>query len=219
MMAKLFFVVLAACAWAAFAGECESKQYSKDLTVKIPLYDSKGLLFPYKCVFSCSFLILCLLYVPPSADASVVEVTQRFDLVNSPKRGYDISIDCVTFYFSTSNKFACYKGDLVIREVSSTSDEPGKELFRIDSGICPTDNFYWYSYTESFRLTIPGRKKSVFIGYETVGTAETHTVLSASRKGVAPQSDSYMMSNLTNKWENIGKFYGHLGMNADISLA
>jgi len=193
MKAALFLFLLVS---VAFAGYCKDRTYSGDLTVKLPLYDV-------------------------NADGVLVEVSQRFDLNTSSYGDLTIAINCVSFGLSGYDRYNCDRGSIVVRALDSFHDEPGVILHQIDSaytGICPHSGDF-YSYTESFRVTIPSKfKKTIFIGYQTLATKAQHDVLFASDKDVEPVAKNYLWTNHTDSWEDNSRFYGHLGIDADIVI-
>jgi len=149
------------------------------------------------------------------SQGSLVEITQRFDLDTSKLGDLPIAINCVALYMCGTSGNYYYYGSIVVRAVNSRG-EPGEVLEKIDAGFGPTYE-RWYSYSQSFRVTIPSKyKRSIYISYYTGGDQGLHTLLYASDRGVQPTTPSYMWTNISKKWEKLDIFYGHLGMNADI---
>jgi len=173
-------------------GQCRSQQYSNDVNVRVPLFDRR-------------------------ASGSLVEVSQRFDLDTTASGDLNVAINCITFMLDNTNSQRSYPGSIVIRAVDSSTGEPGVVLAKVDNPNIKPTNERWYNYTESLRLFLPANfKRSVFVSYSTVGDQYIHSSIHASDKGVKPLAPSYMWTNITNSWERLDIFYGHLGMNADI---
>jgi len=194
-MMKAAVLLLLVLVSVALAGdECKSSQYFKDLTVKLPLFDAND-------------------------DGSLVEVSQRFDLNTSAIGDLSVAINCVDYDMSGLDMRNCFRGAIVIRAYDFLNDGPGDILYFIDpiyTGICPYGHTT-YAYTESFRVTIPAKyDRILFVGYRTNATKGAHSIIFAADQGVTPIADNFMWTNLTNTWERTSRYYGHLGINADI---
>jgi len=174
------------------AGTCQSEEFSSNLAVRVPLFDRK-------------------------ASGSFVEVSQRFELNTTASGDLHVAINCINFMLDNTNSQRSYPGSIVIRAVDPKTGKPGAILAKVNNPNIQPINASWYSYTESLRLFIPANfKRFIYISYLTLGDQNIHTSIHASNRGVEPFAPSYMWTNITNSWEELDIFYGHLGMNADI---
>jgi len=205
----------------AFAYQCESKTFSDDLNVRIPLKDQNGLLlvsvllscFLTSSVFSSFFPFYFSFGL--SDRPSMVELTQRFELETRSKKDVTIAINCIAYGIVKDSYQGLYCGDVVVR--SDDNGKPGDILFKADREICTNSGiFSWEAYDSSIRVTLPGNgstNKSVYIG---IRSEDKYLFVYGSKSKVQPTADSWMTSNLSKKWEDVHMFYGHVGIDADI---
>jgi len=189
MSVRRVFVGLLLVACAAFAYQCESKTFSDGLNVRIPLKDQND-------------------------RPSTVEVTQRFELNTSSQKALTIAINCISYMIEKDDYQGLYCGDVVVR--SEENGKPGDILFKAPNAICTNSAIAsWVAYDSSFRVTLPASssRRAVMIGLR---SSDQYLFLYSSKPKMEPTAISWTTSNLTNKWDDIHMFYGHIGIDADI---